>query len=153
METWPLTKHVLVFFSQCVWVRMPFWEWNIKKMCWFHISNFTQVGKKTILHFWAYFSEGIYQCSLFSGDHVMSKTPGSELNTWSWKQKLVGVSRTCRIIWKIMKIMRTEKFSKIPKNENYFTCLLFFRIMVNFPNFEMLSHLNELDVCELLKTE
>ena len=41
---------------------------------------------------------------MFSGDHLLPKTPGSEVMTWSWKQKLVGVSRTCRISWKIMKI-------------------------------------------------
>ena len=42
--------------------------------------------------------------------------------------------------------MKTEKFSKIPKNNNYFTGLLLFRILVNLPNFEMLSHLSELDL-------
>ena len=47
--------------------------------------------------------------------------------------------------------MKTEKFSKIPKNNNYFTCLLLFRILVNLPNFEMISHLNELDLCGLKK--
>ena len=54
---------------------------------------------------------------MFSGDHVMPKTPGSEVITWSWKQKLVGVSRTCGIIRKIMKIMKPGKFSKIPKKK------------------------------------
>ena len=50
---------------------MPFWEWNIKKnICWFHISSFTQVGEKTILHFWAHCSEVIYQCSKFNTGKV-----------------------------------------------------------------------------------
>ena len=34
--------------------------------------------------------------------------------------------------------MKTKKFIKIPKNSNYFTCLLSFRILVNLPNFKML---------------
>ena len=46
---------------------------------------------------------------------------------------------------------KNDKFSKIPKNNNYFTCLLSFRILVNLPNFERLSHLNELDLCGLFK--
>ena len=45
--------------------------------------------------------------------------------------------------------MKTDKFIKISKK--YFTCLLLFRILVNLPNFEMLSHLNELDLCGLSK--
>ena len=90
---------------------------------------------------------------MFSGHHLMLKTPGSKVITWSWKQKLVGVSRTGGISWKIMKKMKTEKVSKIPKNNNFFTCLSLFRILVNFPNFEMLSHLNELDLCGLFLTE
>ena len=57
------------------------------------------------------------------------------------------------ISWKIMKILKTEKGSKIFKINNFFTCLLLFRILVNLQNFEMLSHLNELDLCGLFKTE
>ena len=52
-----------------------------------------------------------------------------------------------------MKIMNNEKVSKIPKNNNFFTCLLFFRLLVNLPNFEVLSHLKKLDLCGLFKTE
>ena len=55
---------------------------------------------------------------MFSGDHLLPKTPGSEVMTWSWKQKLVGASRTCGIGLKIMKIMKTKKNCKIPKNNN-----------------------------------
>ena len=47
--------------------------------------------------------------------------------------------------------METKKGVKISKNNNFFTCLLLFRILVNLPNFEMLSHLNELDLCGLFK--
>ena len=49
--------------------------------------------------------------------------------------------------------MKTERFSKIPKNNKLFTCLLLFRILVNLPNFEILWHLNKLDLCGLFKTE
>ena len=59
---------------------------------------------------------------------------------------IVGVSMTDIISGKIMKIIKTEKVSKIPKNNNFFTCLLLFRLLVNLPNFEVLSHLNELDL-------
>ena len=84
----------------------------------------------------------------------MNKTPGSEVITWSWKQKLAGVSRTCGTIWKIIKLMKTgKKNSKIPKNKNYFTCFLLFRILVTLPNFEMLSHLKKLDLCGLFLIE
>ena len=89
---------------------------------------------------------------MFSGHHLMLKTPGSKVITWSWKQKLVGVSRTVGISWKIMKKIKTDKVSKIPKNNNFFTCLSLFRILVNLPNFEMPSHLNELDSCGLFLT-
>ena len=68
---------------------------------WFHKSKYIQVGEKTILHFWAHFSKGIYQCSVV----IMKclKTPGSEVMTWSplpgareWWYLLVmaGESRT-----------------------------------------------------------
>ena len=90
---------------------------------------------------------------MFNGDHVLPKTPGSEVTTWSWKQNLVGVSRTCRIRWKIMNILKSEFFWKNAKNNNFFACLLLFRILVNLTNFEMLSHLNEFDLCGLFKTE
>ena len=30
---------------------------------------------------------------MFSGDHLLPNTQGKEVMTWSWKQKLVGVSR------------------------------------------------------------
>ena len=44
-----------------------------------------------------------------SGDHLLPKTPGNESMTWSWKQKLVGVSRKCGISWKIMKLWKLKK--------------------------------------------
>ena len=89
---------------------------------------------------------------MFSGHHLMLKTPGSKVITWSWKQKLVGVSRTVGISWKIKKKIKTDKVSKIPKNNIFFTGLSLFRILVNLPNFEMPSHLNELDSCGLFLT-
>ena len=90
---------------------------------------------------------------MFSGHHLMLQTPGSKFITWSWKQKLVGVSRTVGISGKIMKKIKTDKVSKIPKNNNFFPCLSLFRILVNLPNFEMPSHLNKLDSCGLFLTE
>ena len=90
---------------------------------------------------------------MFSGHHLMLKMPGSKVITWSWKHKLVGVSRTVGISLKIMKKIKTDKVSKIPKNNNFFTCLMLFRLLVNLPNFEVLSHLNELDLCGLFLTE
>ena len=44
-----------------------------------------------------------------------------------------------------------KKITKFLKNNNFFACLLLLRILVNLPNFEMLSHLNKLDLCRLLK--
>ena len=79
----------------------------LKNIFWFHISVYTQVGEKTILHFWTHFCKSIYQCSVVI--IYCLKRQASEVMTWSWKQKLVGVSRTCRISWKIMKIMKTKK--------------------------------------------
>ena len=55
---------------------------------------------------------------MFSGHHLMLKTPGSKVNTWSWKQKLVGMSRTGGISWKIMKNMKTSKVTEVLKNNN-----------------------------------
>ena len=98
-------------------------EWNIKSICWFHISVYTQVEEKTILHFLAHFSKGI---PMFSGDHVMPKPPGSGSTNWKWKQKLVRESRTGGISWKIMKIIKTGKVSQILREKKFFTCLLFF---------------------------
>ena len=77
---------------------------------------------------------------MFSGDHVMLKTPVCGDTFWSWIQQLVGESRTGGISWKIMKNMKTGKVSKNPKNNdigiyNFFTCLLFFKILVTLPIF------------------
>ena len=41
---------------------------------------------------------------MFSGHHLMQKTPGSKVITWPWKQTLVGVSRTVGISWTLMTI-------------------------------------------------
>ena len=46
-----MTKHGLVFPSTCLSpYAFPGMEYK-KNICWFHISNYTQVGEKTILHF------------------------------------------------------------------------------------------------------
>ena len=49
--------------------------------------------------------------------------------------------------------MKTEKVSNIPKNNNFLKCLLLCILLVNLPSFEVLSHINELDLCQLFKTE
>ena len=142
METW---SNMFQFFCQCVWVRMPFREWNIKKTSvGFIFLTMPRLGKDNPA-----FLSSFQYILMFSGDHLFPKTPGSEVMSWSWKQKLVGVSRTCGISLKIIKIMKTKKNSKNPKNNNYFTCLLLFRMLVNLPKFEMVSQLNKLDLCGL----
>ena len=95
-----------------------------------------------------YFSE----LTMFSSYHLMPKTPGSGDTFWSWKQQLVGVSRTGGISWKIMKNMKTGKVSKIPKNNNigicnFFTCLLFFQNFGNFANFHVFHDFSTDSAC------
>ena len=135
-----MTKHGLVFLPTCL-SAYAFSGMEYKKTSvGFIFLTIPRLGKRQCCIFELISVKAI---PMFSGDHLMPKTPGSEVITFSWKQKLVGVSRTCGIIWKIMKFMKTEKFSKISKNNHYFTCLLLFRILVNLPNFEMLLHLNK----------
>ena len=68
---------------------------------------------------------------MLSGPHLMPITLRSEFITWSWKQKLVGVSKTGGISFKIMKKGKQIKLAKFLKNNNIFTYLLLFRILVN----------------------
>ena len=127
-----MTKHGLVFPSTCLSVY-AFSEMEYKKTyVGFIFLTIPRLGKRQSCIFELISVKAI---PMFSGVHLMPKTPGSEVITLSWKQKLVGVSRTCGIIRKIMKFMKTEKLSKIFKNHHYFTCLLFFRILVNLSNF------------------
>ena len=75
---------------------MPFREWNIKKTsAGFIFLTIPRLGKRQ-----SYIFEliSVKAIPMFSGDHLMPKTPGSEVITLSWKQKLVGVSRTSGII-------------------------------------------------------
>ena len=74
---------------------------------------------------------------MFSGHHLMLKRPGSKVITWSWKQKLVGVSMTGGFSWQIMKKSKSRQVSKTHKNNNFITYLSLFRILVSFPNFEI----------------
>ena len=74
---------------------MPFRERNIKKISvGFIFLTIPKLGKRK-----SCISEliSVKAIPMFSGDHVMPKmpkTPGSEVITWSWEQKLVGVNRT-----------------------------------------------------------
>ena len=132
-----MTKHVLVFPSICLspygFLGMEYQKTYVG----FIFLTIPRLGK---------IQSGIFELISVK---VYTNVQWWSYNAWPWKQKLVGVSRTCRISWKIMKIIKTEKLCKIPKHNNYFTCLLSFRILVNLPNFEMLSHLNKLDLCGL----
>ena len=77
----------------------------------------------------------------------MPKTPGSGATFWSWRQQLVGESRTSGISWKIMKNMKPGKVGKILKNNNidicnFFTSLLFseFWLLCQFSCFSWFFH-------------
>ena len=66
---------------------------------------------------------------MLRGHHLMLKTPGSRGITWSWKQQLVGVNRTCGISWTITKNMKIGKYSKILDKQ--VKMLLFLGISLN----------------------
>ena len=72
---------------------------------------------------------------MFRGHKLMLKTPESGGITWSWKQQLVGVNRTGRISWTIMKNKNIGKFSKILNNNKQVKMILFFKKCANFVSF------------------
>ena len=92
IRCWAMTGYFQIFESKCISsYAFPGMEYQETSVSFTFLTNH-HLGKKNNFAFLSSFQQT--HIPMFSGYHLMPKTTGSEVNTWSWKQKLVGVSRT-----------------------------------------------------------